>query len=203
MTSYTELLVKEEKYAYLFSLSLSLLIIGFILFYTPSVELVENTEVETQMQIINLDKISAPRRKVKRAISTEKGDPALEETVERAQGTSLSENAVDLAFFPNIVPPRPLGKLKKLYPKIAKEKNVEAVLNTVLLISAEGKVLSVNVVAVRLSKSLPPDIYGAISAAFSRDAVKILMGAQFSPPVVEGKRIPIKMEIPLKFKLEV
>ncbi len=203
MTSYTELLVKEEKYAYLISLSLSLLIIGFILFYTPSVELVENMEVETQMQIINLDKISAPRRKVKRAISTEKGEPALEETVERAQGTSLSENAVDLAFYPNIVPPRPLGKLKELYPKIAKEKNVEAILNAVLLISAEGKVLSVNVVAVRLSKSLPPDIYGAISAAFSRDAVKILMGARFSPPVVEGKRIPIKMEIPLKFKLEV
>ncbi len=203
MTSYTELLIKEEKYAYLISLALSLLVIGFILFYTPSVELVENTEAETQMQIINLDKVSAPRRKVKRALSTEKGDPALEETVERAQGTSLSDTAVDLAFYPNIVPPRPLGKLKKIYPKIAKEKSVEAVLNTVLLISAEGKVLSVNVVAVRLSKSLPPDIYGAISAAFSRDAVKILMGAQFSPPVVEGKRIPIKMEIPLKFKLEV
>lgn len=202
MTSYTDL-VKEEKYAYLVSLGFSLLMAGFILFYTPSVELVENTQTESQIHIINLDKISAPRRKVKKAISTENGDPTTEETVDRAQGTSLSENAVDLAFYPNIVPPKPLGKLKRIYPKIAKEKSVEAVLNTVLLISAEGKVTSVNVVAVRLSKSLPPDVYGIISAAFSRDAVKILLGAQFSPPVVEGKRVPIKMEIPLRFKLDV
>ncbi len=202
MTSYTELLIKEEKYAYLVSLAISLLMVGFILFYTPSVELVENEESESQIHLINLDKISAPKRKVKRAISTEKGDSTTEETVDRAMGTSLSDNAVDIAFYPNIVPPKPLGKLKRIYPKIAREKGVEAVLNTVLVISAEGKVMSVNVVAVRLSKSLPPDIYGIISAAFSRDAVKILLGAQFSPPVVEGKRVPIKMEIPLRFKLD-
>jgi hypothetical protein len=203
VTSYTELLVKEEKYAYLISFAVSLLITGITLFYSPSFEISEQTETESSIHLINLDKISAPKRIVKKAISTEEGDPTTEETVDRARGTSLSENAVDLAFYPNIVPPRQIGKLKKIYPKIAKEKNVEAVLNTVLLISVEGKVLSVNVVAVRLSKSLPPKIYGAISAAFSRDAVRILLGARFTPPVVEGKRVPIKMEIPLRFKLDI
>jgi len=29
------------------------------------------------------------------------------------------------------------------------------------------------------------------------------MNAQFSPPVVNGRRVPIKMEMPLKFRLEV
>jgi outer membrane biosynthesis protein TonB len=202
MTSYTELLVKEEKYAYLISLTISLLVVGIVLFYTPSIEISEQTETESNIQIINLDKVSAPRRIVKKAISTEEGEPTTEETVDRARGTSLSDNAVDLAFYPNIAPPRNIGKLRKIYPKIAKEKNIEALLNTELLISADGKVLNVNVLAVRLSKSLPPEIYGVISAAFSRDAVKILLNARFTPAIVEGKRVPIKMVFPFRFKLE-
>jgi outer membrane biosynthesis protein TonB len=202
MTSYTELMVKEEKYAYIFSLTISLFIVGIILFYTPSMEISEQRETESNIQIINLDKVSAPRRVVKKAISTDEGEVTTEETVDRARGTSLSDSAVDLAFYPNIAPPRNIGKLRKIYPKIAKEKNIEALLNTELLISADGKVLNVNVLAVRLSKSLPPEIYGVISAAFSRDAVKILLNARFTPAIVEGKRVPIKMVFPFRFKLE-
>jgi hypothetical protein len=37
---------------------------------------------------------------------------------------------------------------------------------------------------------------------FASDTKKILLGAQFSPPIVNGKRSPIKMRLPLKFKLE-
>jgi len=193
----------EEKYNYIVSFLLSFVILAFVLFYTPSVEIADTQNLEQRLQIINIDQLASPKRVTKKEISHEKGESASEATVERARGTSLDAKAVDIAFYPNIAPPRPLSKFKRLYPKIAREQNVEAVLNTVLLISDEGKVLSVNVVAVRLSKSLPPELYSMLSIAFSKDAVKILLGAQFTPPIVEGKRVPIKMELPLRFKLNV
>ena len=37
---------------------------------------------------------------------------------------------------------------------------------------------------------------------FGKDALNILTGAQFTPALINGKRSPIKMELPLKFKLE-
>lgn len=203
MVHYNEIIIKEEKHTYLISFVLSFVAIGITLFYTPSMKLVEPSDALENIRVINIDKIAAPKRIVKKAISTEKGEPTTEQTVERARGTSLEETAVDMAFFPNIAPPRLIGKLKRIYPKIAKEQSIEAILNTVILISADGKVLRVNVVAVRLSKSLPPEIYGIISAQFSNAAVKMLLGQRYTPPIVEGKRVPIKMEQRLNFKLDV
>jgi len=64
-------------------------------------------------------------------------------------------------------------------------------------------VRNVSVLGIRLSKALPPEIHAKVAKEFARDAKIILMSAQFSPPVVNGKRVPIKMEMPIKFRLEV
>ena len=202
MISYKEIALNDERNTYIISFSFSLIMMILILFYSPSVEVVDNPEFDQNIQIINIDKIAAPKRLVKREISTEEGTPTDEKIVERAKGTSLEESAVDIAFFPSIAPPRPVGKLKRYYPKSAREKNIEAVVNVSLLINVDGKIISVKIIRVRLSKNLPPEISSNLIKAFSRDAKKILLGEQFTPAIVQGKRVPIKMILPLNFKLE-
>ncbi len=122
--------------------------------------------------------------------------------MERAYGASDDPNAVDLAFQPNVVPPRPIGKLKKYYPQAAREKGVEAVINVELLIASNGRVKAVRVLGIRLSKALPPETHSEMAKAFARDAIKILQVVRFSPPVVQGKNVPVKFEMPLRFRLE-
>jgi hypothetical protein len=122
--------------------------------------------------------------------------------VERAVGTSDEETAVDISFFPNIAPPRPIGRLKKIYPGSASERGIEATLNLELLISANGKVKNVSILGVKLSKELPPEVYAEISRDFAKAARKILLGQQFTPPIVEGKRVPIRTDWLFRFRLE-
>ncbi|MDY6967644.1 MAG: energy transducer TonB [Spirochaetota bacterium] len=193
----------EQEHPYVFSFILSLIFLSYILFYSPSLDITEEnlTPVEN-IQFIDIDRIDSPKRIVKKQVAKEEGNiDESEPIVERAVGTSEDTNAVDIAFFPNIAPPKPIGKLKKRYPKIAREMNIEAVINIELLIAANGKVKNVNVLGIRLSKALPPEMHGKIAKEFSRDALKILLGAQFTPPIVNGKNVAIKMEMPLRFRL--
>lgn len=194
----------EEEHPYLFSLILSLLFISYILFSTPSIDTTtEQFNPNEYIQIVNIDKIQAPKRIVKKQVSTEEGNlDESEPVVERAVGTSDDANAVDIAFFPNIAPPRPVGRLKKRYPKKAREMNIEAVLNIELLVAADGIVKNVRILGIRLSKALPPELHLQLSKEFSKDVLKILIGAQFTPPIVHGKQVPIKMEMPLRFRLD-
>ena len=103
---------------------------------------------------------------------------------------------------PNVIPPKPVGKLKILYPKSAKDVKVEATVATEITIDINGKVTSVRILGVKLSKTVSLEMQKLLKNDFASDAKKILLGAQFSPPIVNGKRSPIKMELPLKFKLE-
>ena len=59
--------------------------------------------------------IEYPERVVKQEVSTEEGEVA-PETTTRATGSADYENAVDLAFYPNIAPPKLQSKLKKKFP---------------------------------------------------------------------------------------
>jgi len=70
------------------------------------------------------------------------------------------------------------------------------------LISSEGQVLKVEVLDARLSKTLPQENQEKIIQAFREAAHKILQGAWFTPAIIEGKKVPIKMELPLKFRLD-
>ncbi len=103
---------------------------------------------------------------------------------------------------PNIIPPKPVGKLKILYPNSARDSNVEATVTTEITIDINGKVTSVRILRVKLSKKVSLEIEKLLANDFGKDALNILMGAQFTPAIIDGKRCPIKMQLPLKFKLE-
>lgn len=195
----------ERRHPYEFSFLLSALFMAYLLFSGESLDIGNEDLISTEnIQFVDMETVQSPRRIVKKDVSLDKTDSADQSAdVERAMGVNDDPNAVDLAFFPNIAPPRPIGRLEKRYPKIASELNVEAVINVEILISSTGKVRNVSVLGIRLSKALPPEIHAKVAKEFARDAKIILMSAQFSPPVVNGKRVPIKMEMPLKFRLEV
>lgn len=190
----------DEKHPYLLPLVISLIISGAVLFYTSPIYISDMQFQSDTLEFVNLESVSAPSRIVKKEISSESGQTA--EAADRAVGTSDTESAVDISFYPNIAVPKPVGRLKKIYPKSAKEQNVEATVNVEILISPDGRVQKVNVIAVRISKPLPGELNRKLSEDFAAAARQILLGAQFSPAVVNGKRVPIKMELPLNFKID-
>jgi outer membrane biosynthesis protein TonB len=193
----------NEKHPYLFSFILSCVISLFVLFWSPSLESARDQVMPFEnIQFIDIETAESPKRIVKKELSTSDSDPVEASDTERAMGTSDDPNAVDLSFYPNIAPPKVTGKLKKLYPRSAKDMNIEAIVNVEILISSNGRVLSVNILAIRLTKALPPELHTVITKDFARDARKILLEARFTPPVVEGKNVPVKMEMPIKFRLE-
>ncbi len=195
----------EDHHPYRVSFVLSVIFMAYVLFSGESLDLSKEDLVPVdRIQFVDMDTVRLPRRIVKKDISLDKTDsPDKNAAVERATGINEDADAVDLAFFPNIAPPRPIGRLQKRYPKIARELNIEAIINVEILISSSGKVRNVNILGIRISKTLPPEMHARVAKEFARDAKLILMNAQFSPPVVNGKRVPIKMEMPLKFRLEV
>ncbi|HOF34827.1 MAG TPA: energy transducer TonB [Spirochaetota bacterium] len=103
---------------------------------------------------------------------------------------------------PNVIPPKPVGKLKKTYPKSARDAKVEATVATEISIDINGKIISVRILGVKLSKTVSLEIQKLLKNDFGKETLNILMGAQFTPAIIDGKRSPIKMELPLKFKLE-
>jgi len=193
-----------DIHPYLFSLTLSLLIISYFLFSVPSVKTAEDDFLyDDDMIIVDIDNVKLFRRVAKLDYSLDEGTVSSNiQNIERAVGLSDDANAVDIAFLPNIAPPRLIGRLKKRYPKIGEKMEVEALINTELLIDAEGFVKHVNILGIRLSKSLPARVNDKVEKAFMREAVIALKGARFSPPVIDGKNVPIKMEMPIKFRLE-
>jgi len=194
----------EDEHPYIFSFGISLVFVLYMLFSTPSLDTSSDNMISTEnIQFIDIETIQAPKRITRQEVSEDASSPVEQSApVERAVGTSDDANAVDMAFYPNIVPPKPIGKFKKIYPQIAREKEIEAVINVELLIGSNGVVKDVTVLGVRLSKELPTETYNDISRAFIRDTKKIFLGKQFTPAVVEGKKRPIKMDYSLRFTLE-
>lgn len=197
------LMEADEEHPYLFSFVLALSFVLYVIFRSPSVDLAsaDMSNTADSIQFIDIERMSAPKRIVKKQISTTEGEVS-PETTDRAVGTNDDANAVDISFFPNMAPPKPVGRLKKLYPKSAREGGIEATVTTELTIDINGKVVNVKIIGIRLSKSVTVDMGNVYNRDFASDARKILLGAQFTPPVVNGKKTPIKMELPLRFKLE-
>ncbi|MDH5720040.1 MAG: energy transducer TonB [Spirochaetia bacterium] len=191
-----------DKHPYRVSLFISLIISIFTLTYSSTIKLVDTVEETYRFDIIDISEIKSAKRITKKEVSTEQGEISDASPVERAQGVSEAESAVDLAYFPNVAPPRLVSKLKKIYPSEAKELNIEATVFVELTISSEGRVLNLEIIGIRLSKEMPAEIYSNLVKKFSLAAVTMFKTARFTPPVVEGKKIPVKMEQPLKFKLE-
>ncbi|MBN1500851.1 MAG: hypothetical protein JW982_11875 [Spirochaetes bacterium] len=193
----------DSRHPYMISFVISAVFMVILLFKVSFYGDIKNAaETVTQLEFISMDEMKSPKRKVTREITTEPSDDTNENSdVERAVGTSDAEDAIDISFYPNIAQPKVIGKLKRIYPSEAMTDEIEATVNVELLISAEGKVLKVTILGIRLSKDLPPDRYASISESFIRDVKKILNGARFTPPIVNGHAVPIKMSYPFKFKL--
>jgi len=198
----TAILTKiHNQHPYSFSFLLSVAILSLIIFYSPIV-IIENIDTsDFRPEFIDIEKIQLPKRVVKKEVSSEKGE-VTQESTERAKGVSDVANAIDLAFYPNIAPPKLIGRLKKRYPKSAKDLNVEAILNIEILINPKGIVRKIKVTGVKLSKQLPSELSSKIVLDFAREAKKMLLGARFTSPIVEGKKVPVRLEIPLRFTLE-
>ena len=91
--------------------------------------------------------------------------------------------------------------MKKIYPESARQREIEATLFISIVISKEGKVLRVTILSSRLSKPQPTEVATQLKKDFESAAIKILMGARFTPPIIDGKKVSIVMEMPLKFQL--
>ncbi len=191
-----------DEYPYRVASSLSAFFMIWIIFFAPFGDSSgRDISIPEVIEFINIDTMESAKRVTKQEVSSESESVSEKAEVKRAVGTS-ADSAVDLSFYPNIAPPRPIGRLQKRYPRSAMDMNVEAVVNVELLISSEGRVQNVRIIGIRLSKSIPPEVSSRLMNDFSEDAKKILMGARFTPPVVEGRNIPIKMEMPLRFRIE-
>ena len=192
----------QDEHPYLFASCISALFIIWLTFFAPFGRSSESEfSVPEAIEFINIDTMESAKRVTRQDVSSESESVSENAEVKRAVGTS-ADSAVDLSFYPNIAPPRPIGRLKKRYPRSAMDLNVEAVVNVELLISSDGRVQNVRIIGIRLSKSIPPEVSSRLMNDFSEDAKKILTGARFTPPVVEGRNIPIKMEMPLRFRIE-
>lgn len=191
----------DGNHPYFLPFVISILTSAIILFYTAPIYVADMEFPSDVLEYVNLESVNAPSRIVKKDISAVAGESG-ESSSDRAVGTSDQEGPVDISFYPNIAVPKPVGKLRKIYPKSAREQNIDATVNVEILIAPDGTVQKVNVLAVRISKALPADLNRKISGDFISAAIQILLGAQFSPPIVNGRRVPIKMELPLNFRMD-
>ncbi|MDH5718245.1 MAG: energy transducer TonB [Spirochaetia bacterium] len=191
----------SDKHPFVISFVISFVIMAFSLFYTASEGTTEMKEKVETFQLMDIDKIVLPKHVTKKEIDINSDDISPEPEVDRAEGLSESDEAIDLSFYPNIVPPRPIGRLKKIYPQEARQREVEAVVFVSIVIGKEGNVLGVNILRTRLSKPLPDDIATSLKNKFANAAVTIMKQARFSPPIIDGKKVSIVMEMPLKFEL--
>lgn len=182
--------------SFLFSLS----IFAFALFYAPQKPAATMNEASDVFQMVNVDEIVLPKRSANRALDSD-AESETSEVVERAEGLSESEEAVDLAFFPNVVPPRPIGRLKKIYPEEGRSREVEATVIVRLVIDEQGRVLEAHSVHILLSKALPAVAADELKLRFGEAAVEIMAQARFTPPIIDGQKRAIVMEMPLRFEL--
>lgn len=194
--------VFQQEHPYIFSFIISLFIAAFTLFFTAPIYVADMPEENDMLEFINIDTYTALSKRItSKDISTTQGD-VIPSATDRAIGLSDDSEVYDISFNPNIVPPKPIGSLKKIYPQSAREYNVEAKVNLEIVISPDGKVVNVHVLSIRLSKDLPSEQYNLLSKEFSKAAYTILTQARFTPPIINGQRVAIKMELPMQFKLE-
>ena len=116
-------------------------------------------------------------------------------------GDGFGDGAEDLSFYPGIAPPRPVGALKRIFLFVSRQAGVEATVYTEIIIDTSGKVRSAKPLYVNLNKSLPPEQTTSMKAEFAKAARTTLLGARFTTVQINGKVVPVRMELPLQFEL--
>jgi len=192
-------------------LHLLLLIVFFISTYSPAYQNIDYLNAN------NLGGFSQPKtRPAKKMIITDmqKKSSVDEKIIPNQNAASNASNetsnensselnsAQDIAFHSDVSPPRPISVLRKIYPEKARQKEIEAVAFTSVVISSSGKVLAVTVSGVKLKKKTAVEIDAVLKNEFAIAAKEILAQARFTPAVVRGKNTPVIMDIPLNFTLD-
>lgn len=193
-----------DKHPYIVTFCFSSIVLMYIVFRVPYLEAVNNQMPMTHnFSFVDIQEVKLPKRKTKKEITTEETDNTEpSEDVDRATGLSDDPDAVDIAMFSNIVPPRLIGTLKNKHPKEARKKNIEATTYIELLIDSTGKVINVNILAIRLNKQLPENLHQRISASFAKAVHEMFKDRRYSITLINGEAKPIKLNQKINFKIE-
>ncbi len=196
-------LIWQREHPYGSSFLFSLIIVSYVLFSTPSLKIVEeNTTAYDPLSFLDVEMMPSRELTAAKEVTVDPNATADENNIERATGTADWKSAVDTDFYPSMAPPRPVGRLKRLYPKLARDKNIEAVLNVDLLINEDGKVIDITIHRITLTTQVPQELTKKIRKDFAIYARKILVGAQFTPFIVNGKRKPARQGRRFEFRLK-
>ena len=179
-----------QRHDYFSAFLIACLITSVAIFYRSSTLYFQDEIPEDLFEFIDVN-VSEPSQ-----------NPASQEIDPNQVVPSIEAKAVDLAFLTGVDTPRLVGGLQKIYPQMARRESLEAVVLVEVLINVDGSVVNVKVIGVRLSKILPPTAKKQMQDAFSSASVQMLMKARFTEPYVNGKNIPVKLEIPMDFELE-
>jgi len=131
---------------------------------------------------------------------TEQSPPAPEESYTDEESSEI-DRAEDLGFHSDARVPRPLTRLKKIYPEKARQLEVEAVVFLSLVIGSDGGVLKIEIHGVQLKKKVNAETDQLLVRLFAQSAREILAEAKFTPAVINGKKTPVVMDLPLHFNL--
>ncbi|RME93269.1 MAG: energy transducer TonB [Candidatus Hydrogenedentota bacterium] len=196
----TELGHFYDRHPYEFSFFLSVLILLLILCVASQGPIKTTTTEIEKLTFLDLKDVQLEKRVTRKEIQESEDQNAEVQEVEKAKGSSDSQT-VDLAFYPDVAPPRLVTRLEKIYPKSAKLLEVEATVYLQLDIDKDGNIIRMQVLNVVLDKELPPAQKQQVINDFIQDTKKMLQGARFTPPMVNGQNVPVTMEQMIRFEL--
>jgi TonB family protein len=96
----------------------------------------------------------------------------------------------EVALTPDVIKPEPLSKVNPTYPSLAKQKKIEGTVFLSALISERGDVIDVKVIKP-----------AGGNAGLNEAAVSAVQKWKFRPAVKEGKRVKVRLTIPVAFKI--
>ena len=179
-----------QKHDYFVAFLIAFIISSVVIFYRSSTLYFQDEIPEDLFEFLEVN-VSEPNE----SSSSEEIDP-------NQVIASIEAKAIDLSFMSGVDTPRLIGGLKKIYPPMARRVSLEAVVLVEVLINVDGSVVNVKVIGVKLSKTLPLLTKQQMQNAFSLASIQMLKKARFTEPYVNGKNIPVKLEIPMDFELE-
>jgi len=191
----------ESLYPYRFAFTISSVLLITVLFTPPFLRNKDNEDFFEPFEMIDADKLILPKRATSKSIDPLSDKIDDQPVVDKSTGESDNEDAVDLAFYPDVIPPRPIGSLKKIYPELARQMEMEAVVYLRLSIGINGNVTNIAFFGVKLSKPVPDENSERLKLLFMEAAKEILIEARFTPSVIEGEKRAVTIDMPLRFTL--
>lgn len=156
-----------------------------------------------RLSFVDIETVQPQKLVATQDVSTDAGEVVPVKKVARASGSSTAEEAVDLDMVAgsNVVQPKPIGALKDLYPSLARDEGVEAIVMVEFMISADGVIQKIRVKNVRILKEVPDDLKAQLKKDFSAEVHNIFRGVRFTPAVIDGEKKAVILSKTMNFKL--